>query len=124
MFSLLPLPGLWGRRVELHAGVDRELDVLGHLAPLSQVIERRSWVGRAKRARSWPADLLGGVTVGELEQDDVSGVALDQSPDRGHPPAVDEVSLPVSRHRPVRSSGGRSEIITLSVIFPDRSRCP
>jgi hypothetical protein len=69
--------------VDLDAGIDRELCVLGHLFALVPRQRRPEMFGEAPdRGRQRCADGWGGVVIGEAEQHHVPGVAFDERPDR------------------------------------------
>ena len=62
---------------------------------------------------------LGAGVVAEVAQQHVAGLALDQRADIGAVLLADQqVALPVAGHGPVVTSAGRSEIDTMSLIWP------
>jgi hypothetical protein len=93
--------------VDLHAGVDRELDVFGHLFALVPGDRSAQLRGQGQDPFGHRgADRLGAVTVREFEQDHVAAVTLDQRPDRGHLLSEDQVSFRMTRNRAISDLGG------------------
>ena len=109
VFSFDPaLPRRFGvAEVDLDAGIDRELGVLGHLFALIPRQRLPEMVREALdgRFKSDPHRFCV-LAVGEWEQHHVAGPAFDQGPDRGLAFAHDQVAFPMAGHRTVLDRSG------------------
>ena len=85
--------------VDLHTGVDRELDVLGHLLALvpGDRTANLDWE-RADALGHRIAHGLGAMAVRQLHEHQITTLAFDEGADGGQLLAEDEVSFPVPRY--------------------------
>jgi TrwC relaxase len=88
--------------IDLHAGVDGELHVFGHLPTVVPGDGAAQLLGQPHdRSGERRTHVSCGEAVREREQQHIAAVPLDQGPHRAGPPAEDQVAFPMPRHRPV-----------------------